>query len=233
MRRTGREELFAEVGDLLFAAVSVARKLRVDPELALRASADRFRERVERAAALAAQAGEAWSELTPERQMESTPRSPRPGPSAAGASRRTMSQIERVHARQILDSRGNPTVEADVALRSGAWGRAAVPSGASTGEFEATELRDGGSAGWARASRGPSPTSTARSPARWPVTTRSTSRGSTAPWSSSTELPTRRASARTRSSPSRSPRRTRRRPRSASRCGATWAARRRTSSPSR
>jgi enolase len=55
-----------------------------------------------------------------------------------------MSQIERVHARQILDSRGNPTVEVDVELRSGAHGRAAVPSGASTGEFEATELRDGG-----------------------------------------------------------------------------------------
>jgi enolase len=55
-----------------------------------------------------------------------------------------VTQIERVHARQILDSRGNPTVEVDVALRSGARGRAAVPSGASTGEFEATELRDGG-----------------------------------------------------------------------------------------
>ena len=55
-----------------------------------------------------------------------------------------MSQIERVHARQILDSRGNPTVEAEVVLRSGVHGRAAVPSGASTGEFEATELRDGG-----------------------------------------------------------------------------------------
>jgi enolase 1/2/3 len=55
-----------------------------------------------------------------------------------------MSQIERVHARQILDSRGNPTVEVEVGLRSGARGRAAVPSGASTGEFEATELRDGG-----------------------------------------------------------------------------------------
>src|SRR5207302_4956686 len=56
-----------------------------------------------------------------------------------------MSQIEAVHARQILDSRGNPTVEVELSLRSGAWGRAAVPSGASTGEFEATELRDGGS----------------------------------------------------------------------------------------
>jgi enolase len=57
-----------------------------------------------------------------------------------------MSQIEKVHARQILDSRGNPTVEVDIVLRSGATGRAAVPSGASTGEFEATELRDGGEA---------------------------------------------------------------------------------------
>jgi enolase 1/2/3 len=55
-----------------------------------------------------------------------------------------MSQIEKVHARQILDSRGNPTVEVELVLRSGAAGRAAVPSGASTGEFEATELRDGG-----------------------------------------------------------------------------------------
>jgi enolase len=59
-----------------------------------------------------------------------------------------VSQIETVHARQILDSRGNPTVEVEIALRSGATGRAAVPSGASTGEFEAVELRDGGSA-WA------------------------------------------------------------------------------------
>jgi len=57
-----------------------------------------------------------------------------------------MSAIEHVHARQILDSRGNPTVEVELRLRSGAAGRAAVPSGASTGEFEATELRDGGDA---------------------------------------------------------------------------------------
>jgi len=56
-----------------------------------------------------------------------------------------LSQIDHVHARQILDSRGNPTVEVELSVRSGAWGRAAVPSGASTGEFEATELRDGGS----------------------------------------------------------------------------------------
>ncbi len=57
-----------------------------------------------------------------------------------------MSQVDAVHARQNLDSRGNPTVEVDVRLSSGATGRAAVPSGASTGEFEATELRDGGDA---------------------------------------------------------------------------------------
>jgi enolase len=55
-----------------------------------------------------------------------------------------VSEIERVHARQIVDSRGNPTVEVDVVLKSAAAGRAAVPSGASTGEFEAVELRDGG-----------------------------------------------------------------------------------------
>jgi len=51
--------------------------------------------------------------------------------------------ISRVHARQILDSRGNPTIEVEVTLDSGAVGRAAVPSGASTGQFEAVELRDG------------------------------------------------------------------------------------------
>jgi enolase len=54
-----------------------------------------------------------------------------------------MSQIDQIHAREILDSRGNPTVEADVVLVSGERGRAAVPSGASTGEHEAVELRDG------------------------------------------------------------------------------------------
>ena len=55
-----------------------------------------------------------------------------------------MSIIINVHARQILDSRGNPTVEVDVITESGVLGRAAVPSGASTGEHEAVELRDGG-----------------------------------------------------------------------------------------
>jgi enolase len=59
-----------------------------------------------------------------------------------------VSVISSIHARQILDSRGNPTVEVEVVLDSGARGLAAVPSGASTGEFEAVELRDGGEA-WA------------------------------------------------------------------------------------
>src|SRR5256885_17081586 len=54
-----------------------------------------------------------------------------------------MPQIVAIHAREILDSRGNPTVEADVILDDGIMGRAAVPSGASTGEHEAIELRDG------------------------------------------------------------------------------------------
>jgi enolase len=54
-----------------------------------------------------------------------------------------MSQITEIHAREIIDSRGNPTIEADVTLKSGAVGRAAVPSGASTGSREAVELRDG------------------------------------------------------------------------------------------
>src|SRR4051812_17974805 len=55
-----------------------------------------------------------------------------------------MSTIEHIVGREILDSRGNPTVEVEVVLDSGARGRAAVPSGASTGQFEAVERRDGG-----------------------------------------------------------------------------------------
>lgn len=55
-----------------------------------------------------------------------------------------MATIEFVDAREILDSRGNPTVEVEVILDDGSEGRAAVPSGASTGQFEAVELRDGG-----------------------------------------------------------------------------------------
>ncbi len=54
-----------------------------------------------------------------------------------------MSNIADIHARQVIDSRGNPTVEAEVTLADGSSGRAIVPSGASTGEHEAVELRDG------------------------------------------------------------------------------------------
>ncbi len=66
--------------------------------------------------------------------------------------------IEHVQARQIFDSRGNPTVEVDVLLEDGTVGRAAVPSGASTGENEAVELRDGGDALMGKGVRRPSPT---------------------------------------------------------------------------
>src|SRR5436190_20747271 len=59
---------------------------------------------------------------------------------------RAMTEIVWIHAREVLDSRGNPTVEAEIGLESGALGRAIVPSGASTGEHEALELRDGDAA---------------------------------------------------------------------------------------
>src|SRR5690606_35062150 len=73
---------------------------------------------------------------------------PLPSASLSGSSinafeRSRMITIADVHAREILDSRGNPTVEAEVILSNGIMGRAAVPSGASTGEHEAVELRDG------------------------------------------------------------------------------------------
>jgi enolase len=79
-----------------------------------------------------------------------------------------MSAIIDITAREILDSRGNPTVEVDVILEDGTMGRAAVPSGASTGAHEAVELRDGDKAAAtaARACCRPSPRSTARSPRR-------------------------------------------------------------------
>jgi MazG family protein len=64
-----RDARFHEVGDVLFAAVNVARKLKVDPELALRAAGERFRGRVEHAAALAARSGHDWNELTPDEQL--------------------------------------------------------------------------------------------------------------------------------------------------------------------
>ncbi|MET0818568.1 MAG: nucleoside triphosphate pyrophosphohydrolase, partial [Solirubrobacteraceae bacterium] len=64
-----REERFHEVGDVLFAAVNLARKLKVDPELALRAAADRFRGRVEAAETLAASSGQDWNDLEPDEQL--------------------------------------------------------------------------------------------------------------------------------------------------------------------
>ena len=66
---SGREATFHEVGDVLFAAVNVARKLKVDPELALRAAADRFRGRVQEAAELAAVDGGDWQDLGPDAQL--------------------------------------------------------------------------------------------------------------------------------------------------------------------
>jgi XTP/dITP diphosphohydrolase/tetrapyrrole methylase family protein/MazG family protein/ATP diphosphatase len=68
-----REEAFHEVGDVLFAAVNVARKLKVDPELALRAAADRFRGRVEGAEGLAASEGADWNDLGPRTRSPTTP----------------------------------------------------------------------------------------------------------------------------------------------------------------
>ena len=124
-----------EVGDLLFTVVNLARKLNVDPELALRSTNARFVSRVERAEELAAAAGRALERAAARRA----------GPLLrSGQGGATMSSIKDVQGRWILDSRGNPTVEVDVELESGASGRAAVPSGASTGVHEAVELRDGG-----------------------------------------------------------------------------------------
>lgn len=83
-----------------------------------------------------------------------------------------MSAIIDIHAREILDSRGNPTVEADVVLQSGAFGRAAVPSGASTGVHEAVELRDGDKKRFGgKGVEKPLPTSTTPSTTLWPVWT--------------------------------------------------------------
>ena len=80
-----------------------------------------------------------------------------------------MTAIVDIHARQILDSRGNPTVEVDVTLEDGSMGRAAVPSGASTGAHEAVELRDGDKSRWGGkgVEQGGRARSTARSPTRW------------------------------------------------------------------
>ena len=113
-RRRARTR-FHEVGDVLFAAVNVARKLKVDPELALRAAADRFRGRVEAAEAPRVAGGRGLERSA----TRAAARLLRPGPTADEETD-PMSQIEKVHARQILDSRGNPTVEVELVLRSGA-----------------------------------------------------------------------------------------------------------------
>ena len=124
----------AELGDVLFACVNVARRLNVDPELELRAASRRFRARVEQAERLAAADGQELERAAARR--------------AGRLLRRGQGDADERDRRrprpQVLDSRGNPTVEVDVALASGALGRAIVPSGASTGVHEAVELRDGG-----------------------------------------------------------------------------------------
>ena len=227
-RRAGddRDDAFRAAGDLLFAAVNVARKLQ-------------RRSRARAALVQRPLPRRAWSGRS--ELAAATARLDRPGPRrqityyaqarlSCGRDRRTMSQIEHVHARQILDSRGNPTVEAEVSLRSGACGRAAVPSGASTGEFEATELRDGGAAGCGKgvtqavanvngeiAERGRAARDAADQAGARPRADRARRHAEqVAP------------RAPTRSSACRWRRRTRRPRRRASRCGATSAARRRT-----
>ena len=136
-----------------------------------------------------------------------------------------MSEITKVTARQILDSRGNPTVEVDVTTASGATGRAAVPSGASTGEFEAVELRDGGDAfggkGVTKAVANANG-ELARATIGLDVADQAALDGAMIDLDGTR---TRAASAPTRSSvsPWRPPRQ--RPPRPDSRCGATWAAR--------
>ncbi len=90
-----------------------------------------------------------------------------------------MTAIADIHAREILDSRGNPTVEVEVTLETGTIGRAAVPSGASTGAHEAIEKRDGGTRFGGRGSCRRSRRSTARFSTRSPASRPRTSRRST------------------------------------------------------
>ena len=77
-----------------------------------------------------------------------------------------MTEIVWLHAREVLDSRGNPTVEAEVGLDGGALGRAIVPSGASTGEHEALELRDGDAEALPRQGRHSRPSTTCATSSR-------------------------------------------------------------------
>jgi Enolase, N-terminal domain len=138
-----------------------------------------------------------------------------------------MSAIESVHGRWILDSRGNPTVEVDVTLASGALGRAAVPSGASTGAFEAVELRDGG-VEW-----GGKGVAQAVANVNGELASLLAGRDADDQRGADEARRTRRASARTRSSAARSRSRGPGRPTPASRSSARSAARTRTCSRSR
>ena len=211
--------VFAEVGDLLFTVVNVARRLNVDPELALRGDLAALRERGSstRPSSPAGDGRGAGARSTSKRQDAYYER---------GEGGAAMTAIVDVHGRQILDSRGNPTVEVDVRLASGAFGRAAVPSGASTGEHEAVELRDGDPAVVPRQGRPRrrSRTSTARSRGASRASTRPTRRArppaDRARRHADQEPPRRER----RSSAARSPPRRRRRPRPASRSTAGSAA---------
>ena len=127
-------DVFHELGDVLFTVVNVARRLNVDPELALRATTRRFTHAGRDCRRSGRVGGSGLAKPRPRRAGRLL---------RAREGDASMSAIARVHARQLLDSRGNPTLEVDVTLASGALGRAIVPSGASTGEHEAVELRDG------------------------------------------------------------------------------------------
>ena len=171
-----RDAAFHEVGDVLFAAVNVARKLKVDPELALRAASDRFRGRVEAAAALAARAGADWDDLGPNAQLgyyaqarlaetKETPSEPdrdRPRPPDPRLPREPDGRGRRRPAlRRAGPRRGAVAAPRPASSRRPSCATAATP-------------------GWARASRRRSATSTARSPRRSAASTCSTRRGSTA-----------------------------------------------------
>ena len=138
---------------MLFAVVNVARRLNVDPELELRRRRRGSARRVERAEQLAADGRARWAELPLDAQDRYFDQAKEAAMSAIAASTR---------GRSSTRGATRPSRSTCV-LESGALGRAAVPSGASTGVHEAVELRDGGDAGAARASRRRSRTSTARS----------------------------------------------------------------------
>ncbi len=126
------DEVVRQVGDVLFAVATLAQRVGVDAEQALREHA------------LSLPRGDPRGRRRP-RSGESQPLVLAPGVAPGKTPRRdVVSSIEHVIGREVLDSRGNPTVEAEVLLDSGARGRAIAPSGASTGTREAVELRDGG-----------------------------------------------------------------------------------------